>query len=77
MRKPKEIKREPRGDDPLNCQLTPRLSYCTFFEDADRRGAEGQTQTFCATCARWRWADQRCPGFVAQEPQPKEEDFLT
>jgi hypothetical protein len=52
------------ASDPLNCQTQPRLPYIADAEDADRRLAAGESQTFCQTCERYRWADEQCDRFV-------------
>lgn len=36
----------------------PVLGYLAFFDDADRRAAEGQVQTKCGMCNRYRWEDE-------------------
>lgn len=51
---------------------THRLPYLAWHEDADRRHAEGQCQTHCSACERWKWLDERCELFAATEPLPME-----
>lgn len=61
--------------DPLKCQTKPRLGYSDFFEDAERREKEGEQSIHCATCNRWRWADELCPQSAVSVPQPQETDL--
>jgi len=52
--------------DPTGCQSAMgirQLDYIADQVDAQKRLKQGQNQTFCKTCDRWRWLDQRCPEF--------------
>lgn len=37
------------------------------FDEVDRRMQAGEKQSWCATCQRWKWADERCVYFVDEQ----------
>jgi len=46
-----------------------RLSYGGFFEEAEKRHAAGDRQTYCANCKLAQWPEEQrtCPNFVRSE----------
>ncbi len=46
---------------------TPKRSYLAAHANADYRMSEGEHQTYCKTCERWQWDDERCEMYVRDE----------
>ena len=46
-----------------------KLGYGGFFEEADKRMALGEVQTYCQTCGLCRWPEEQrtCSHFVRSE----------
>jgi len=50
------------GFDPTGCQEAMG-SHNIGYGHGDRKLKKGDRQSFCETCERWRWIDQRCKEF--------------
>lgn len=59
------------GDAPVCEAVTymDRIGYGGFFEEAEKRAALGEVQTYCQTCGLCRWPEEQrtCPHFVLSE----------
>ena len=59
-----------------HCQAPDFGHPSRSYNDAEKRMAKGQGQTFCTVCERWVWPDKECRLFeswneTAVLPSPK------
>ena len=47
-------------DDQIEKCQTPELSYLNWHHDAEKRIENGEEQSWCKVCKRWKWQDLLC-----------------